>query len=199
MNKERDYYKNHKKSIWFFSIVLLLALLIMPVITTRRMNRTTSYTDKEDVARYIMQYHELPKNYVTKYGMDYMVYHNKNTKGYLMGGDTHINTEKLKEFGVSKDATLKECDIPFGSYNILQNRGKDRLVYTCNTANVRVFYTDDHYKSFAELTAFQLQLTRNIFWIIFACYSVGLVAFYVGISASERKKSCQEQFSEENT
>jgi hypothetical protein len=53
------------------------------------------------------------------------------------------------------------------------------LVYTTNTRNVRVFYTEDHYTTFTEITTFHLQLTRNIFWMIFGTYSIALITFAI--------------------
>ena len=68
----------------------------------KKMKRNNAYSDKEDVALYVMQYHELPPNFITKYGYEYLVNHNLEKSGYVMGGDTHINTGTLSS---SDDAT----------------------------------------------------------------------------------------------
>ena len=81
---------------------------------------------------------------------------------------------------------LKECDIVTIDYS-LNNRGTNRLVYTCNSKDVRVFYTVDHYDNYIEITKFELQHTRNICWIIFFSYSVLVVTSYVGISVAKKK------------
>lgn len=175
----KKFYNKNKRVIITVSAVLLIILFIMPIITTKRMKRGSAYTEKEDVALYLQQYHELPPNYITYYGLQYMKNHNKPTGGYIMGGDTHYNDGKLSGFGVHEIVNLKECDIAGEIYNIDGNRGVKRLVYTCNAEKVRVFYTQDHYSAFTELTSFQLQLTRNIFWIIFGCYAAAFAAVFI--------------------
>ena len=170
MDKFMNFYLKHQKYIIIISLSILIILFFMPFLTAKRIKREAAYTEKEDVALYIKLFHELPHNYVTNYGLKYMQHHELPSEGYIMGGDTHINSGTLASFGVTTDFYLKECDIAGESYDIKENRGVKRLVYTCNTENVRVFYSSDHYSSFIELTSFRLQLTRNIFWIIFGCY-----------------------------
>lgn len=151
------------------------------------MNINDTYTTKEDVALYIMQYHELPKNYVTKYGKDYMKNHSLDSTGLIMGGDTHLNTGQLSAYGINYGVSLRECDVAGGLYQLNGNRGAERLVYTCNTGDVRVFYTQDHYETFIELTDFQLQQTKNMFSIWFAFYLVLFVAFYMGMEVYKNR------------
>ena len=179
MKRFIEFYDKRKNKFIFITTMVLIVLFIMPFITTRNMNIKEAYTKKEDVALYIIQHHELPTNYITKYGYDYVENHGLSVSGYIIGGDTHFNTEQLKEFGVGKSANLKECDIAGQYYDINNHRGGERLVYTCNTGKVRVFYTYNHYKSFEEVSLFHLQLTRNVFWIIFGVYSILFVAFYI--------------------
>lgn len=179
MKKIIEFYDKVKNKFIFITIIILIILFIMPFITTRKMDIGSAYTRKEDVALYIIQHHELPPNYITNYGITYAGNHNINIDYCIMGGDTHFNTEQLKEFGVGKSANLKECDIAGQYYDINNHRGGERLVYTCNTGKVRVFYTYNHYKSFEEVSLFHLQLTRNVFWIIFGVYSILFVAFYI--------------------
>ena len=187
MKKITEFYCKHKKVILTITIICLLVLFIMPFATTKKMKRNNAYSDKEDVALYVMQYHELPPNFITKYGYEYLVNHNLEKSGYVMGGDTHINTGTLSSYGISGSVKLKECDIAGDMYSINGNRGGQRLVYTCNAKKVRVFYTYNHYSTFEELTAFELQLSRNIFWIIFGCYSVAFIAFYISIAVVKHK------------
>lgn len=182
------FYENNKKKFLLITILLLVILFLMPFITTKRTKINSSYTKAEDVALYIMQHHELPPNYITYYGYDYIKKHNIAIDyDTIIGGDTHINDEgKLMSFGISKNSKLKECDIKVNNYT-LTNRGSYRLVYTCNTKNIRIFYTNDHYENFIELTYFNLQLTRNIFWIIFACYLLICAIFYIIIGLLRKK------------
>lgn len=190
MSKSLEYYSKNQKKIGTIVVILFIILFIMPFITTKRTKLDFSYTTKEDVALYIMQHHELPPNFITKGGRDYMERKDKDIAGYIIGGDTHVNIGKLSKFGISDTQTLKECDIITSEYFIEDGpnkRGTHRLVYTCNTENVRVFYTSDHYKTFEEIKKFELQLTRNVFWIIFGCYSFAVTTFYIGMAVAKKK------------
>lgn len=188
MEKLLHFYSKYKKRIIIISALLLVILFLMPFITTRRMDIDSHYFDKEDVALYLMQYHELPSNFITKYGYDYAGKGGLVKSYNVIGGDTHINKGQLRDFNVDTSANLKECDIVDKNYQIESIRGKQRLVYTCNTNNVRVFYTNDHYANFVEITNFSLQLTRNIFWIIFAIYVLITAIFYITIIVYTKKK-----------
>lgn len=186
MKRIIEFYDKRKNKIIFITTIVLIVLFIMPFITTRNMDIKEAYTKKEDVALYIIQHHQLPPNYITKYGIDYAKNHDIAIDDCIMGGDTHFNTAQFVQFGVSKSTKLKECDIAGPNYDITGKRGGERLVYTCNTNEVRVFYTYNHYKSFEEISYFHLQITSNVFWIIFGVYSILFTAFYIGINVAKR-------------
>ena len=194
MKRIIEFYDKRKSKIISITIIVLIILFIMPFVTTRKMNIGAPYTSKEDVALYIIQHHELPPNYITKYGYDYVENHGLSASGYIIGGDTHLNLGSLNSLGLNKDVKLKECDIAKEWYNPKNNRGGERLVYTCNTDKVRVFYTYNHYKSFVEISQFHLQITRNVFWIIFGVYSALFTAFYISVHIA-RKADAQKQLS----
>lgn len=181
-----NFFLKNRKAVVTISTAVFVLLFMIPFITTKRVERNQSYLTKEEVALYIKQYHELPPNYITNYGLQYMDNHGIDSKDYVMGGDTHINTGTLASFGVTGTDTLKECDIVNSAYSIKGNRGKQRFVYTCNTDYVRVFYTKDHYTSFQEITSFELQLVRNIFWIIFGVYATVYSALFICVKVKER-------------
>lgn len=185
------FYAKNRGKIIFISVLILLILFAMPFIATRKTKIGSEYIEKEDVALYIMQHHELPPNYITHYGYEYYRKHNIEATGLLIGGDTHYYDLSLKNFGIEKTQPLKECDIYVESYS-LTNRNTCRLVYTCNSDSVRVFYTTDHYDSYTELTYFSLQLTRYIFWIIFGVYSVLFVCFYITVCVLNKKSKNKE-------
>ncbi len=174
------FYKKHKNRIILCSVIFFIVLLILPISITKRLDINGEYVSKEDVALYLITYHELPKNYITKGGRDYAKNHNIDISDKLIGGDTFINTGELKDYNISEKIALKECDIKNASYT-QTNRGTHRLLYTCNVKNFRVFYTESHYEenSFTEIKIFDLQIGRNICWIIFGIYSVGIVIFFV--------------------
>ena len=111
MKRIIEFYDRRKNKFIFITTIVLIVLFIMPFVTTRNMDIKEAYTKKEDVALYIIQYHQLPPNYITKYGYDYVENHGLSASGYIIGGDTHLNLGALSSFGLDKDAKLKECDI----------------------------------------------------------------------------------------
>jgi hypothetical protein len=186
------FFKN-KKIILKITILILIVLFFMPIITTKRVKLGNEYVLKEDVSLYIKTYHELPENYITKYGMDTAILHGGDISDKIVGGDTHWDTNELSEFRISDNSHLKECDIKGSTYDLTtSNRGILRLVYTSNTKNVRVFFTEDHYSSYEEISTFQLQLTRNIFWIVFAVYTSGLSTFLICCYYYKKKSEIAE-------
>lgn len=190
MKKMVDIYESKKKMIQIIIIGLLILLFLMPIITTKRVKLGNEYVGKEEVALYIKTYHELPPNYVTNYGRETSRTYGGDLINKIVGGDTHWNTGKLENFGINATTTLKECDIKDENYILYYNsaiRGELRLVYTTNVKNVRVFFTEDHYNSYKEITIFQLQLTRNVFRIIFAIYLGGCVTLVIVVSQYKKK------------
>lgn len=153
-----------KRFIIVFSSILLV-LITLIVCFNRNVVIDKEYTDKKDVALYLKKYHELPVNYYTKSSSDA-----RNYDG-VIGGYIHYNDGYLGNIKISKSYRLRECDITLSNYSSI-NRGKCRLVYTSNTKNVKVYYTDDHYDTFVELKSFSLQLTRNIFIIVTSCFLI---------------------------
>ena len=187
MNHLLNFYLKYKKIVLSVSIILFFIFFLLPLCTIRTTRIGSPYTKKEDVALYIMQHHELPPNYITKEGFTYLQEHGLKYGGYIIGGDSYFETWKIKDDGISSNTKLKECDIVDDQYGIPNHRGALRLVYTCNTKNVRVFFTSDHYNSFTELSKFELQLTSNVLWIIFAIYVVLMAVFYVLIFVANKK------------
>lgn len=169
MRKIYQLINSHKKPTVISSVVLLVILFILPFVTRNYVKINDEYTDVNSIAIYIKKYHELPINYITVYGNQTAATNNGDTTNMVIGGDTHWPDDNLDAFDITNDTMLKECDVYTNGYS-LSVRGVSRLVYTCNTRNVRVFYTDDHYQTYQELTNFSLQLTSNIFWIIFGVY-----------------------------
>lgn len=94
------FYEKHRKKFLATTILLLIVLFCLPFITTKRMKLGKAYTEKNDVALYVMQHHELPPNYITKYGLDYLKNNSLPSNGYIVGGDTHVNLGSLKNEGV---------------------------------------------------------------------------------------------------
>lgn len=161
-------------------------LLIMPFATTKRVKIDAEYVDKYDVALYIKTYNELPKNYITKGGRDYAKEHSISVSDKIVGGDNFFDAGKLSGYKLKGDVKLKECDIKGDSYSV-ENREQKRFLYTANAKKTRVFYTEDHYKTFTEIKTSQIQKTRNVWWAVFGAYVFAATCFYV-VTESVLKK-----------
>ena len=112
-----------------------------------RLDPDGSYTSKEDVARYLYEYGELPGNFITKNearergwnggGLDEYAY------GMCIGGDRFGNYEGLLPEAAGRE--YHECDIDTLHAS---GRGAKRIVYSNDGL---IYYTDDHYESFTLL------------------------------------------------
>lgn len=113
-----------------------------------------AYTTKDEVALYLSTYKHLPHNFKTKAeartagwkggGLD-PFFPDQNC---CLGGDPFNNSEELLP-DVSGEQYY-ECDIDTMHKD---SRGAKRLVYAVspNTADIRIYYTDDHYRSFTQI------------------------------------------------
>ena len=155
--------------------VFLLTLLFF---LKEDVKRDRAYTNKKDVALYIKKYHELPKNYITKDGKDYYYNHNINLSNYIVGGDTHYNDGELGSYNISNSVMLKECDIIFEGYSCTSNRGVNRLVYETNVSKPRVFFTNDHYVTYDEITSFEIMPVYYVLLIMTILYGCATIVFF---------------------
>lgn len=106
-----------------------------------------TYSSKEDVARYILEYGELPENYITKQEAEELGWTGGSLEPYApdhcIGGNYFGNYEGLLPEAEGREYT--ECDIDtLGT----DNRGAKRLVFSNDGL---IFYTEDHYESFELL------------------------------------------------
>ncbi len=187
----KEFYLKHRKIFISIAVCLFVFLLIMPFATTKRVKVDAEYEDKYDVALYIKTYNELPKNYITKGGNDYAKKHGLSVSGKIIGGDNFFDVEKLSDYKLKGDVKLKECDIKGNSYNLeTSNRGLKRFLYTANSKKRRVFYTEDHYGSFTEITTSQIQKTRNVWWAVFGAYVLAITSICI-ITKKISKKETQ--------
>ena len=108
-----------------------------------------SYSDKEHVAAYLRAFGHLPRNYITKRKAEDMGWQNRLgnlwdvAPGKSIGGDRFGNYDgQLPE---AKGRKYYECDIDFnGRY-----RNAKRIIFSNDGL---IFYTEDHYNTFEELT-----------------------------------------------
>ena len=105
--------------------------------------RDGEYTSKDDVARYIKQFGTLPRNFITKSQARALGWRGGPLEPYApgksIGGDRFGNYERR----LPPDS-YRECDIDTRG----KPRGAKRLVFTSDR---RIYYTDDHYKTFTEV------------------------------------------------
>ena len=106
-----------------------------------------SYTTKEDVCAYLLQYGHLPSNFITKKQAEALGWPGGSLEPYApgkcIGGDRFGNYEgKLPK---AKGRTWTECDI-----NTLgkRSRGAERIIFSNDGL---IYYTGDHYDSFELL------------------------------------------------
>lgn len=102
-----------------------------------------TYSSQEDVAAYLVTYHHLPDNYITKKQAEKLGWHGGSLEPYApgkcIGGGRFGNYEGRLPQG----ETYYECDIDtLGA----KKRGAERLVY-CEDFE-HIYYTSDHYESF---------------------------------------------------
>ncbi len=116
---------------------------------TASIDRDGSYTGRDEVALYLRTYGELPPNFITKEEARALGWDSSRgnlqdvAPGKSIGGDYFGNYEGIlpKKSG----RQYYECDIDYTG----GHRNAKRIVYSNDGL---IFYTDDHYESFTELT-----------------------------------------------
>ena len=113
-------------------------------VQTAAVDENGSYTTKDDVALYIHTFGKLPPNFITKKEAQKLGWSGGSLEPYApgkcIGGNYFGNYE-----GVLPDGNYRECDIDtLGK----KSRGAKRIIYSDDG---RIYYTDDHYKSFTQL------------------------------------------------
>lgn len=101
-----------------------------------------TYDSAQDVADYLLYYHKLPENYMTKKEARKQGWENgplhKVIPGKCIGGDVYSNFEG----NLPKNSSYHECDID--TLNA-KSRGSKRLVWS---DDFKIYYTKDHYETF---------------------------------------------------
>ena len=102
---------------------------------------------KEDIMNYLIEYGQLPNNFITKKEAKKLGWSGGSLEPYApgkcIGGDYFGNYEKV--LPVVSDRTYHECDID--TLNA-KSRGAKRIIYSDDG---QIYYTDNHYKSFTLL------------------------------------------------
>jgi len=110
---------------------------------TISVTRDGVYNDKDHLCRYIVTFGTLPKNFITKNEARRLGWNGGPLEPYApgksIGGDRYGNYERLLPNG-----RYRECDVD----TLRRPRGAKRIVYSDDR---RVYYSDDHYRSFKRL------------------------------------------------
>lgn len=111
-----------------------------------------SYDTKDEVCAYLVQFHCLPENYMTKkearsHGWEGGAL-NQVISGKCIGGDYFGNYEGMLPEVNGRD--YHECDIDTLGKS---GRGAKRIIYSGDDDNGdwNIYYTDDHYETFELL------------------------------------------------
>lgn len=153
------------KKIWVLLLVLLLAFA--PLLTACggsseessgegseesnkeiKIERDGSYDSKDDVKDYLVEYGELPSNYITKDEARELGWRGGSVEqvaeGKCIGGDRFGNYEKRLPKEDDRDF-YHECDIDTLGKD---SRGAKRIIYA---KDGDIYYTEDHYDSFEKI------------------------------------------------
>lgn len=113
-----------------------------------QLEKDGTYTDKEDVIRYIHEYGHLPSNYITKKeardlgwsdGADNL---SEVAPGKNIGGDEYNNADKM--LPEEEGRVFYECDV-----NVEPGeRGEEKVIYTNDG---QIFYTGDNMETFEQV------------------------------------------------
>lgn len=136
---------------WLLSILLLFSFITgcSSSPDTGEITKDGWYSSKEEVAEYLEIYGELPDNYLTKneaYDLGWIPKEGNLwdvAEGMSIGGDRFGNREGL--LPKEKGRVYYECDIDYEG----GTRNGKRIVYSNDGL---IFYTNNHYKSFEELS-----------------------------------------------
>ena len=110
------------------------------------------YDTKDEVCAYLVQFHELPSNYMTKKEARKRGWEggalNRVVNGKCIGGDVFGNYEGV--LPEERGRVYHECDIDTINAS---SRGAKRIVWSGDddAGEWNVYYTDDHYETFTLL------------------------------------------------
>lgn len=121
-----------------------IAMAPGPQVETPAIDEDGAYYDKDNVALYLVTYHRLPDNYITKKEARALGWEGGALEPYApgkaIGGDHFGNYEGT----LPDDVEYHECDIDTKG----KKRGARRIIYS---ENWDIYYTDDHYETFTQL------------------------------------------------
>jgi hypothetical protein len=111
-----------------------------------------SYDTKDEVCAYLVRFHRLPDNYMTKKEARKLGWEggplNEVISGKCIGGDDYGNYEGTLPEAQGRE--YHECDIDTLAAS---RRGAKRIIYSGDdeAGDWNIYYTDDHYETFTLL------------------------------------------------
>ena len=115
---------------------------------TQSIERDGTYDQKDDVRDYLVEYGELPANYITKNEARDLGWNGGSVEQYApgkcIGGDRFGNYEKKLPKSDDRDY-YHECDIDTLGKD---SRGAKRIIYS---KDGDIYYTEDHYGTFEKI------------------------------------------------
>lgn len=113
-----------------------------------KLEKDGTYTDKDDVIRYIHEYGHLPSNYITKKEARDLGWSDSADNlaevapGKSIGGDEYGNSDKM--LPEEEGRVFYECDV-----NVEPGeRGEEKVIYTNDG---QIFYTGDNMETFEQV------------------------------------------------
>lgn len=171
--------RKNKWVLYGLSFFIFLVLLISCFSSRVRVIEDEGYYSKREVSLYILEFGNLPDNYLTKTEAInlYGDYYSAIEAEYNIGGDIFDYRGSIIVYTDYTD--LREADIYLFRETIIEDRmrGVNRLVFSSN--GEEVFYTNNHYGSFSEMTLFRIQLIHYFAILLFIGYSIFIVFFYI--------------------
>ena len=164
-----------RQRLRYFYLIVLLLLWIASIGLDVRVKEGKEYTDFNHVAMYILEYNDVPDNYVPK--IQSSQWNNPFKYGPFFNLEGKLPIEE----------TYTEAYIN----GVEDNFGTERFVFSEDT----LYYTPDHYGSFTEITERDVLVGHYFFeiaLIVFFSLGIGLVLMMVifvkEVSANDLRK-----------
>ena len=153
-----------RQRLRYLYLIVLLLLWIATVGSDVNVKKEKEYTDFDHVAMYILEYNNVPDNYVTGYML---------LTPYRYG--PFLNVEEKLPLGVEYTEVYINATI--------SDFGTERFVFSDDN----LYYTNNHYDSFSEITTQKVLAGYYLFKTIFYLFLlVGLV--FIGLMLTLSKE-----------
>jgi hypothetical protein len=143
-----------RQRIRYFYFIVLLLLGIAMMGSDVNVKEGKNYTDFDHVALYILEYNDVPNNYVTGYML---------LTPYRYG--PFLNVEEKLPLGVTYTEVYINAT--------LDDLGAERFVFSDDT----LYFTNNNYDSFSEITISKILAGYYLFQTIFYTFLFGGVLF----------------------